>query len=211
MTIHIHQDDLPSHLDFGDVVAIDTETMGLNPLRDRLCLVQLSSGDGEAHLVKINSPMKPCPNLTGLLENTNVTKLFHFARFDISSLSHNITPVKGPIYCTKIASKLARTYTDRHGLRDLCRELLQIDISKQQQSSDWGAETLSTEQAEYAAGDVFIFIKFGRSLMECSCVKPVLTLQLSALPFYQHRRSLILPVLLAWIFFITDALSLGTK
>ena len=154
MTIHIHQDDLPSHLDFGDVVAIDTETMGLNPLRDRLCLVQLSSGDGVAHLIKINSPMKPCPNLTALLNDTNSTKLFHFARFDIASLSHSITPVRGPIYCTKIASKLARTYTDKHGLRDLCRELLQIDISKQQQSSDWGAITLSTEQAEYAAGDV---------------------------------------------------------
>ena len=154
MTIHIHQDDLPSSLDFGNVVAIDTETMGLNPLRDRLCLVQLSSGNGEAHLVKIDSLMRPCPNLTALLENPKLTKLFHFARFDISSLSHSITPVKGPIYCTKIASKLVRTYTDRHGLRDLCRELLQIDISKQQQSSDWGAKKLSPEQAEYAAGDV---------------------------------------------------------
>ena len=128
MTIPIHQDDLPSNLEFGDAVAVDTETMGLNPLRDRLCLVQLSSGDGEAHLVKIDSPMKPCPNLTALLENTNLTKLFHFARFDISSLSHSITPVKGPIYCTKIASKLARTYTARHGRRDLCRALLQNDL-----------------------------------------------------------------------------------
>ena len=164
MTIHIHQDDLPSNLDFGNVVAIDTETMGLNPLRDRLCLVQLSSGDGEAHLVKINSPMKQCPNLTALLEDPNSTKLFHFARFDISSLSHSITPVKGPIYCTKIASKLARTYTDRHGLRDLCRELLQIDISKQQQSSDWGTKTLSTEQAEYAAGDVIYLHRIRRKL-----------------------------------------------
>jgi ribonuclease D len=154
MTIHIYYDDLPSSLDLGDVVAIDTETMGLNPLRDRLCLVQLSSGDGEAHLIKIDSPIKPCPNLTAVLENPSVTKLFHFARFDISSLSHSITKVKGPIYCTKIVSKLVRTYTDRHGLRDLCRELLQIDISKQQQSSDWGAKTLSPEQAEYAAGDV---------------------------------------------------------
>ena len=154
MTIHFHQDDLPYSIDFGDTVAIDTETMGLNPLRDRLCLVQLCSGDGEAHLVKIDSPIKPCPNLKALLENTNVTKLFHFARFDITSLSHSITAVKGPIYCTKIASKLVRTYTDRHGLRDLCRELLQIDISKQQQSSDWGAATLTPEQAEYAAGDV---------------------------------------------------------
>jgi len=166
MTIHIHQDDLPSNLDFGDVVAIDTETMGLNPLRDRLCLVQLSSGDGEAHLVKIQSPLKPCPNLTKLLGNKRLTKLFHFARFDISSLSHSIAPVKGPIYCTKIASKLARTYTDKHGLRDLCRELLQIDISKQQQSSDWGKATLSAEQAAYAAGDVIYLHQIREKLDE---------------------------------------------
>ena len=163
MTIHIHQDDIPSHLDFGDVVAIDTETMGLNPLRDRLCLVQLSSGDGDAHLIKIDSPMKPCPNLTALLENGDITKLFHFARFDISSLSHSITPVKGPIYCTKIASKLARTYTDKHGLRDLCRELLQIDISKQQQSSDWGGK-LSKDQKKYAATDVLHLHKIKNKL-----------------------------------------------
>ena len=154
MTIHIHQDDLPSSLDLGNTVAIDTETMGLNPFRDRLCLVQLSSGNGEAHLVKIASPGKPCPNLTLLLQNESITKLFHFARFDISSIQFSICAVKGPIYCTKIASKLVRTYTDRHGLKDLCRELLQIEISKQQQSSDWGAKELSPEQAEYAAGDV---------------------------------------------------------
>ncbi len=154
MTIHIHQDDLPSSLILGDIVAIDTETMGLNPARDRLCLVQLSSGNGDAHLVKIANPMKPCPNLTSLLQDTKVTKLFHFARFDISSLHHSICAIKGPIYCTKIASKLVRTYTDRHGLKDLCRELLQIEISKEQQSSDWGAEILSPDQAEYAAGDV---------------------------------------------------------
>ena len=166
MTIHIHKDDLPSNLGFGNSVAIDTETMGLNPLRDRLCLVQLSRGDGEAHLVKINSPMRQCPNLKALLENTNLTKLFHFARFDIASLSHSITPVKGPVYCTKIASKLARTYTDRHGLKDLCRELLKIDISKQQQSSDWGAQTLSTEQAEYAAKDVIYLHQIREKLDE---------------------------------------------
>jgi len=166
MTIHIHNDDLPSNFGFADAVAIDTETMGLNPLRDRLCLVQLSSGDGEAHLVKINSPMGPCPNLKLLLKNTNLTKLFHFARFDIASLSQHIAPVQGPIYCTKIASKLARTYTDRHGLKDLCRELLKIDISKQQQSSDWGAKTLSTEQAEYAAGDVIYLHQIREKLDE---------------------------------------------
>ena len=154
MTIHIHTDDLPADIDLGDVVAIDTETMGLNPQRDRLCVVQLSSGNGDAHLVRIGNPKKPSPNLTTLLANPAVTKLFHFARFDIASLSHGVGPVAGPIYCTKIASKLARTYTDRHGLKELCRELLQIDISKQQQSSDWGAAVLTPEQAEYAAGDV---------------------------------------------------------
>ena len=154
MTIHIHQDDLPADIDLGDMVAIDTETMGLNPHRDRLCLVQLSGGDGDAHLVKIAKPQMPSPNLASLLANPQVTKLFHFARFDIASLSHSIGPLAGPVYCTKIASKLIRTYTDRHGLKDLCRELLQIDISKQQQSSDWGAKKLSPEQAEYAAGDV---------------------------------------------------------
>ena len=154
MTIHIYQDDIPSNVDFGDIVAIDTETMGLNHSRDRLCLVQISSGDGDAHLVKVGKPIKRCPNLKALLENANVTKVFHFARFDISCLNHNIGIVNGPIYCTKIASRLVRTYTDRHGLKDLCRELLKIDISKQQQSSDWGAQTLSPEQADYAAGDV---------------------------------------------------------
>ena len=164
MTIHIHQDDIPSNVDFGDIVAIDTETMGLNHSRDRLCLVQISSGDGDAHLVKINKPIKRCPNLKALLENTKVTKVFHFARFDISCLSHNIGAVNGPIYCTKIASRLVRTYTDRHGLKDLCRELLKIDISKQQQSSDWGAQTLSPEQADYAAGDV-IYLHEIRSLL----------------------------------------------
>ena len=164
MTIHIHQDDLPSHVVLGDTVAIDTETMGLNPFRDRLCLVQLSSGNGVAHLVKINSPMRPCPNLTSLLQDTKITKLFHFARFDVSSLSHSICAVKGPIYCTKIASKLVRTYTEKHGLKDLCRELLQIEISKQQQSSDWGTDVLSQEQAEYAAGDVLYLHKIQAEL-----------------------------------------------
>ena len=154
MAIHIHNDDLPANLDFDTSIAIDTETMGLNPHRDRLCLVQLSSGDGVAHLVKIDRPQAACPNLAALLCNPKITKLFHFARFDVAVLEHNIGPVEGDIYCTKIASKLVRTYTDRHGLKDLCRELLRIDISKQQQSSNWGAASLSAEQADYAAGDV---------------------------------------------------------
>jgi ribonuclease D len=166
MAVHLHIDDLPDGLDLGSVVAIDTETMGLRPHRDRLCLVQLSSGDGDAHLVKINVPMKPCPNLSALLADRNVTKLFHFGRFDLAVLGHNIVPLQGPIYCTKIASKLCRTYTDRHGLKDLCHELLKIDISKQQQSSDWGAATLSPAQCEYAAGDVLYLHKLRERLDE---------------------------------------------
>ena len=154
MAIHIHNNDLPENLDLGTSIAIDTETMGLNPHRDRLCLVQLSSGEGDAHLVKIAHPLTGAPHLKALLADTSRAKLFHFARFDVAVLEHNIGPIGGDIYCTKIASKLARTYTDRHGLRDLCRELLQTDISKQQQSSDWGADSLTDEQADYAAGDV---------------------------------------------------------
>ena len=154
MAIHIHNNDLPENLDLGKSIAIDTETMGLNPYRDRLCLVQLSSGNGDAHLVRIAHRRADAPHLKSLLADPARAKLFHFARFDVAVLEHNIGPVSGDIYCTKIASKLARTYTDRHGLRDLCRELLRIDISKQQQSSDWGADNLGDDQTEYAAGDV---------------------------------------------------------
>ncbi|MBT6414655.1 ribonuclease D [Candidatus Puniceispirillum sp.] len=154
MAVHIYKDDLPASIDLGKIVAIDTETMGLKTHRDRLCLVQLSSGDGNAHLVQISNPVKPSPVLAALLADPGVTKLFHFARFDLAALTHYIGPIEGDIYCTKIASKLARTYTDRHGLKDLCRELIQTDISKQQQSSDWGADTLSSDQQNYAAGDV---------------------------------------------------------
>ena len=154
MTIHLHHDDLPADVDLGTVVAIDTETMGLNPHRDRLCLVQLSAGDGDAHLVKLANPATAAPRLSSLLADRTVTKLFHFARFDLAALSHSVGQVNGPIYCTKIASKLCRTYTDRHGLKDLCAELLGVEISKQQQSSDWGADTLSKAQQNYAASDV---------------------------------------------------------
>jgi ribonuclease D len=164
MAIHIYQNDLPSGLTLGDSVAIDTETMGLNPHRDRLCLVQISSGDGVAHLIKIANPARPCPNLKTLLADAGVTKLFHFARFDMTSLTRGIGPVNGPIYCTKIASKLVRTYTDRHGLKDLCREFLKIDISKEQQSSDWGDADLTDEQAKYAAGDVLYLHQIRKQL-----------------------------------------------
>ena len=154
MTITLHQNDLPDGLDLGPVVAIDTETMGLNPHRDRLCLVQLSSGDGSAHLVQIAKGQKKAPNLARLLRSRSVEKLFHFGRFDIAVLAHAFGAVSRPVYCTKIASKLCRTSTDRHGLRNLCHELIGVDISKQQQSSDWGAEELSAAQLEYAASDV---------------------------------------------------------
>ena len=154
MAIHLHHDDLPDGIDLGTAIAIDTETMGLNPHRDRLCLVQLSAGDGDAHLVKMAHTLGPAPNLTAILANPAVTKLFHFARFDLASLAQAIGPVRGPIYCTKIASKLCRTYTDRHGLKDLCNELIGVEISKQQQSSDWGAASLSDAQQKYAASDV---------------------------------------------------------
>lgn len=152
--IHLYHDDLPENLDLGSSVAIDTETMGLNPHRDRLCLVQLSSGNGEAHLVKISHPQQPAPRLAALLADAGVEKLFHFARFDLAALAHSIGPVNGPIFCTKIASKLIRTYTDRHGLSELVREIIGKEISKQQQSSDWGAPELLPEQLHYAAADV---------------------------------------------------------
>lgn len=151
--ITLHQHDLPAGLSLGDSVAIDTETMGLNPHRDRLCLVQLSAGDGNAHLVQIH-PGDTAPNLCALLRDPQVLKLFHFARFDIAALQQGLGVVTAPVYCTKITSKLVRTYTDRHGLKELCKELLGIDLSKQQQSSDWGTAALSPEQEIYAASDV---------------------------------------------------------
>lgn len=155
MSIELYKGDLPDDLDLGNVVAIDSETMGLKPRRDKLCLVQLSSGDGNAHLVQLDRSTYHAPNLCKLLTAPNVTKLFHFGRFDIAVFQYYLNVVTAPVYCTKIASKLARTYTDRHGLREICRQLLNVDISKQQQSSDWGADNLTPEQLEYAAGDVY--------------------------------------------------------
>ena len=153
MTVELHKDDLPAGRVWGDAVAIDTETLGLNPYRDRLCLVQLSKGDGNAELVQIGCS-HDAPELTRLLADESVLKLFHFGRFDMAVLKHAFGVMPRPVYCTKVASKLARTFTDRHGLKDLCRELLGIDLSKQQQSSDWGAERLTPEQLNYAASDV---------------------------------------------------------
>ena len=154
MKIHLHQGDLPSGLDLGKCVAIDTETLGLNPHRDRLCLAQLSAGDGVCHAVQFKAGSYDAPNLKRLLGDPSVTKLFHFARFDIAMFKRYLDQACAPVYCTKIASKLVRTYTDRHGLKDLVRELLNIDLSKEQQSSDWGAAELSEKQLAYAANDV---------------------------------------------------------
>jgi len=150
----LHLNDIPPNLLFGDCVAIDTETMGLNPDRDRLCLVQLSSGDGTAHIIKFSNGKYDAPNLKGLLTNPEVTKLFHFGRFDIAVLRKYLGISCRPVYCTKIASKLTRTFTDRHGLKDLCKDVLGVTISKEQQSSDWGANELSEAQLSYAASDV---------------------------------------------------------
>ena len=164
MTIRLHKGDLPDLSRYGREVAIDTETMGLDPRRDRLCVVQLSPGDGSADVVQIPADLTSAPNLEKLLSDANVTKIFHFARFDMAVLKHRFGIVTGPVYCTKIASKLARTYTDRHGLKDLARELLGVDMSKQQQSSDWGADTISQAQLEYAASDVLYLHDIKRHL-----------------------------------------------
>jgi ribonuclease D len=154
MKIKLHKNDLPDGLNLGPLVAIDSETLGLNPNRDRLCMVQLSSGDGTAHLVQFNGGKYDAPNLKKLLTDPAVTKLFHYARFDVAVFRRYLGVITAPIYCTKIASKLVRTYTDKHGLKDLVRELLGVDLSKEQQSSDWGAPELSEKQLAYAANDV---------------------------------------------------------
>jgi ribonuclease D len=157
MNIKLHQGDLPGNLDLGPIVAIDTETMGLNPLRDRLCLVQLSAGDGDCHLVRIPPPGEggdEASNLKALIGSPQVLKLLHFARFDIAAMKHRFGVTCRPVYCTKTASRLVRTFTDRHGLKDLCKDLLGVELKKEQQSSDWGAAELTQEQLRYAAADV---------------------------------------------------------
>ncbi|MFV0281165.1 MAG: ribonuclease D [Rhodoblastus sp.] len=180
MTIRYHEGDLPAGADFGPSVAIDTETMGLHPHRDRLCVVQLSRGDGSADVVRIGRDQKNAPRLEALLGDAKVTKIFHFARFDLAALYNRFGTMPAPVYCTKIASKLTRTYTDRHGLKDLLRELLGVEISKQQQSSDWGADSLSEAQLAYAASDVlhlhglrekldFLLAREGRAQVAADC------------------------------------------
>ena len=172
MPIYLHDNDVPDNFKFNDVVAIDCETLGLNPHRDRLCLIQISNGDGNAHLIKIRSEQKNmdsmkkilAPNLCSMLSDRKITKLFHFARFDVAVLYSKYKVLASPIFCTKIASKLVRTYTDKHGLKNLVQEILDIDISKRQQSSDWGAENLSESQKEYAASDVLYLHKLMSNL-----------------------------------------------
>ncbi|MCA1471938.1 ribonuclease D [Bradyrhizobium sp. IC3195] len=180
MTVRLHRGDLPDLSRYTGAVAIDTETMGLNPHRDRLCVVQLSPGDGSADVVQIPKGHTDAPNLKALLADPGVTKIFHFARFDVAVLYQTFGIMTGPIYCTKIASRLTRTYTDRHGLKDLVREVLNIDLSKQQQSSDWGSDSLSEPQLAYAASDVLhlhalrerldaILVREGRSQLAQAC------------------------------------------
>ncbi len=166
MEIKLYQNDLPEGLDLGDSLAVDTETLGLNPARDPLCLVQLSAGDGVCHLVQFAERDYRAPRLRAVLGDPGVTKLFHFARFDLAVIERYLETVAAPLYCTKIASKLARTFTDRHGLKDLCRDLLGVEISKQQQSSDWGLATLSEEQLRYAATDVLYLHRLREALDE---------------------------------------------
>ena len=166
MTIHFYHDDIPPNLDFGDSIAIDTETQGLILHRDRLCLIQLSAGDGDAHLVQFKPNEYNAPNLKRILSNPKSIKIFHFARFDIASIQAYLGISCSPIFCTRIASRLTRTYTDKHGLKDICAELLGIEISKQQQQSDWAAEELSFDQQEYAAADVLYLHRLMKILTE---------------------------------------------
>jgi ribonuclease D len=164
MKIHFHEGDLPNSVDFGNSVAIDTETLGLNPLRDALCLAQLSGGDGHCHVVRFDRKSYKAPNLVRLLEDQEVVKIFHYARFDVAVFQRYLNVSTTPVWCTKLASKLVRTYTDKHGLKDLVKELLDVDLSKQQQSSDWGAAKLSDAQLAYAASDVLHLHKLKATL-----------------------------------------------
>lgn len=166
MANYLYKGDLPDDLDMGPVVAIDCETMGLNPHRDRLCLIQMSGGDGNVHLVQVEKGQTEAPNLCRMLTDPEVLKLFHFGRFDIAALYHAFGALAAPVYCTKIASKMTRTFTDRHGLKYLLQDLVGVDISKQQQQSDWGAENLSDAQLDYAASDVLYLHRLKQALDE---------------------------------------------
>ena len=190
VSITHHIDDLPADLDFGNSVAVDTETMGLQLQRDRLCLVQLSSGDGSAHLVQFRSDSYAAPNLKRLLTDEQVTKIFHYARFDLAAIRLYLEVDCQPIYCTKIASKLVRTFTDRHGLKDLCSDLLGVSLSKQQQSSDWGAQELTEEQLRYAASDVLYLHALREKLDAMLHREGRMALSRACFAFLPHRVSL---------------------
>ncbi len=190
MTNYLYQGDLPDDLDLGPIVAIDSETMGLIPHRDRLCVIQLSSGDGNAHLVQIAQGQTEAPNLSKMLANPDQLKLFHFGRFDIAVMENRFGVRCGPVYCTKIASKLVRTYTDRHGLKNLLQELLSVDISKQQQSSDWGATELTKEQIAYAASDVLYLHELKEELDSRLIREGRMELAQSCFDFLPHRAAL---------------------
>jgi len=186
----LYQGDLPDDLDLGSVVAIDCETMGLIPHRDRLCLIQLSGGDGNAHLVQISQDQTEAPNLTRMLADPEVLKLFHFGRFDIAVMLHRFGVMTAPVYCTKIASKMVRTYTDRHGLKNLLQELLDVDISKLQQSSDWGADRLTEAQLAYAASDVLYLHKLREQLDRRLAREGRVALAEAAFQFLPYRAAL---------------------
>ena len=190
MTIKLYKHDLPDDIDLGREVAVDTETLGLNPWRDKLCLVQLSSGDGNAVLVQLDRETYDAPNLRKLLQDEDVLKIFHYARFDMAVLKHWLKADVGPVYCTKIASKLARTYADRHGLKDLVREMLGVDMSKQQQSSDWGTPVLSEAQKEYAASDVLYLHELKLRLDQMLCREGRLELAQKCFDFLPARVAL---------------------
>ncbi|EPX87658.1 Ribonuclease D [Rubellimicrobium thermophilum DSM 16684] len=190
MANFLHKGDLPDGLDLGPIVALDCETMGLVPGRDRLCLVQMSAGDGDCHLVQVAPGQREAPNLCRMLADPGVLKLFHFGRFDIAMLDHAFGVLASPVYCTKIASKLTRTFTDRHGLKDLLRDLLGIDISKQQQQSDWGAAELSAAQLDYAASDVLHLHRLKEALDALLAREGRTALAQACFDFLPHRARL---------------------
>jgi len=190
MTITLHLGDLPDGLSFGNSVAIDTETLGLRPKRDRLCLVQLSAGDGTAHLVQLKAGQYDAPNLKKLLTDKNVTKLFHFARFDVGVMYEYLGVVTAPIYCTKIASRLARTFTQHHSLKTLCKDLIGVDLDKQQQTTDWGADTLTPEQMNYAASDVLYLHRMKAELDRMLAREGRMHLAQACFDFLPHRALL---------------------
>jgi len=190
MSVNFYHGDLPSDLDLGYTVAVDSETMGLKPQRDRLCLIQLSSGDGNAHLVHFEKNNFSAPNLKALLQNPTITKIFHYARFDVAIIKTYLKIETNSIYCTKIASKLVRTYTDKHGLKDLCRELIGVDLSKQQQSSDWGSENLTEDQKIYAASDV-LYLHQIKEILDTRLIREGrLKIATSCFEFLQSRAEL---------------------